>query len=123
MNNNIYSQSVPDEAPNLIPPVLDKLDMPKLRAHAEKYRNKCGISEASQKWWNEHLVDLENHTASYNADLDEQPKWPLQEIIDAKKSAPPTSQEITHTSNSYPGHLMDLDTRPFPQVREMLIAN
>ena len=81
-NNNtcIHIQTYPTGYPNLLAPSLERLDYNKLCSHAKQYRQKCGISEAAQKWWDVFLLDIKaNSSHVFHSVV---PEWPLQAIID-----------------------------------------
>lgn len=78
---HIHIQTYPTGYPNLLAPSLERLDYNKLCSHAKQYRQKCGISEAAQKWWNDFLLDIKTNNSHVFRSV--VPEWPLQAIIDA----------------------------------------
>ena len=117
-----HLQTYPSGSPKLIPPSLDKLDFTKLCAHAKQYRQKCGISEAAQQWWNDYLPQLQHKCSGHQQDH----MWPLQDLIDSvKRRLPPPEAEIaTHSDlevdeSLLPSHLQALyrkENGPHPEV-------
>ena len=112
-------QTIPTGTPNLVIPSLEKLDFTKLTNHAKQYRQKCGISEEAQTWWNNFLPELKDTCTNY---LTQQlPEWPVPEItnavIHAERLQPPLGAEI-------PKHISDLSARetgPLPRVQKYIL--
>lgn len=109
------TQTIPTGTPNLVLPSLEKLDFTKLTNHAKQYRQKCGISEEAQTWWNNFLPELKDTCTNYN--MQQLPEWPIPEITNAVAHAerlqPPSEPEI-------PEHISELSARetgPLPRVQ------
>ena len=89
-------QTFPTGYPNLLSPSLERLDYNKLCSHAKQYRQKCGIPEAAQKWWDDFLPGLKvRGTHVFHSVA---PEWPLPAIADAvdreNQSERPTENEV-----------------------------
>ena len=95
--HNYHKQSFPDDSPNLAQPTLDRLDFHKLSMPAGQYRTRCGISEASQKWWIEFLEHLQQFC--YQENQHSTPIWPMQQLIE---KATVTENEIIEKGVSLP---------------------
>ena len=120
----LYSQSYPSGSPDRISPSVhvDKLDFQKLSAHAKQYRQKCGISETAQQWWNDYLPKLQQKCSDHQDAI-----WPLQDLIDcARRSSTSTLPSPVEERASIevdvpllPSHLQALyrkENGPHPEV-------
>ena len=108
-------KSPPSGSPTLIPPSLDRLDFPKLCAHAKTYRQKSGVSEEHQGWWVDYLTGMEKFVQGYS-ESSEHPVWPLQHLIDACRVQAVPTQNPSSTPPEYLLSLQRKETGTHPKV-------
>ena len=91
--------------------------------HAKQYRQRCGISEESQTWWNEYFIYLQDFASAPPAHV-----WPLSQLVDRAQcpvSIPSLSKTpVVVDESKLPSHLRALYEKVHgnhPQVHLFLV--